>query len=62
MRCELDTRDYPKGIKVSDAKMMTLNIEGDTFDPLSMPEIRIEIPVAELYEGMTFPEDDAEGA
>ena len=28
---ELDTRDYPKGIKVSDAEMMTLNIKGDTF-------------------------------
>jgi len=33
MRCELDTRDYPKGIKVSDAEMMTLNIKGDTFHP-----------------------------
>jgi hypothetical protein len=33
VRCELDTRDYPKGIKVSDAEMMTLNIEGDTFHP-----------------------------
>ena len=27
------TRDYRKGIKVSDAEMMTLNIEGDTFHP-----------------------------
>jgi hypothetical protein len=25
VRCELDTRDYPKGIKVGDAEMMTLN-------------------------------------
>jgi len=33
VRCELDTRDYPKGIKVSHAEMMTLNIEGDTFHP-----------------------------
>ena len=33
VRCELDTRDYPKGIKVSDAEMMTLNIEGDAFHP-----------------------------
>ena len=33
VRCELDTRDYPKGIKVSNAEMMTLNIEGDTFHP-----------------------------
>jgi hypothetical protein len=31
VRCELDTREYPKGIKVSDAEMMTLNIKGDTF-------------------------------
>jgi hypothetical protein len=29
VRCELDTRDYPKGIKVSDEEMDTLNIEGD---------------------------------
>ena len=33
VRCELDTRDYPKGIKVADAEMMTLNIKGDTFHP-----------------------------
>jgi hypothetical protein len=33
VRCELDTRDYPKGIKVTDAEMMTLNIKGDTFHP-----------------------------
>ena len=33
VRCELDTRDYAKGIKVSDAEMMTLNIKGDTFHP-----------------------------
>jgi hypothetical protein len=33
VRCELDTHDYPKGIKVSDAEMMTLNIKGDTFHP-----------------------------
>ena len=32
VRCELDT-NYPKGIKVSDAEMMTLNIKGDTFHP-----------------------------
>jgi hypothetical protein len=31
VRCELDTREYPKGIKVSNAEMMTLNIKGDTF-------------------------------
>jgi hypothetical protein len=33
VRCELDTRDYPKGIKVSDAEMTTLNIKGDIFHP-----------------------------
>ena len=33
VRCELDTRSYPKGIKVSDAEMKTLNIKGDTFHP-----------------------------
>ena len=33
VRCELDTRRYPKGIKVSDAEMQTLNIKGDTFHP-----------------------------
>ena len=29
----LDTRTYPKGTKVSDAEMATLNITGDTFHP-----------------------------
>jgi len=33
VRCELDTPTYPKGIKVSDAEMATLNIKGDTFHP-----------------------------
>ena len=33
VRCELDTRSYPKGIKVSDAEMQTLNIRGDAFRP-----------------------------
>ncbi len=33
VRCELDTRSYPKGIKVSNAEMATLNIKGDTFHP-----------------------------
>jgi hypothetical protein len=31
--CELDTTIYPKGIKVSDAEMATLNISGDAFHP-----------------------------
>jgi Rhodopirellula transposase DDE domain len=33
VRCELDTRSYPKGIKVSDAEMATLNLRGDPFHP-----------------------------
>jgi hypothetical protein len=33
VRCELDKRSYPKGIKVSDAEMKTLNIKGDPFHP-----------------------------
>jgi hypothetical protein len=33
VKCKLDTRDYPKGIKVSDADMATLNIKGDIFHP-----------------------------
>jgi Rhodopirellula transposase DDE domain len=33
VRCELDTRTYPKGIKVSKAEMATLNIKGDLFHP-----------------------------
>jgi len=33
VRCELDTKTYAKGIKVSDAEMATLNITGDTFHP-----------------------------
>ncbi len=33
VRCELDTRSYPKGIKVGDEEMKTLNIKGDTFHP-----------------------------
>jgi hypothetical protein len=33
VRCELDKREYPKGIKVSDADMATLNIKGDIFHP-----------------------------
>jgi len=33
VRCELDTRSYPKGIKVSDEEMEALNIKGDAFHP-----------------------------
>jgi hypothetical protein len=33
VRCELDTRFYPKGIKVSDEEMAALNMKGDTFHP-----------------------------
>jgi len=30
-------------------------------DTLRMPEIGIEIPVAEIYEGIAFPDSDATG-
>jgi hypothetical protein len=33
VRCELDSRFYPKGIKVSDDEMARLNIKGDAFHP-----------------------------
>jgi len=33
VRCELDPRAYPRGIKVSDAEMNTLNTEGNAFYP-----------------------------
>jgi hypothetical protein len=33
VRCELDTRSYPKGIKVTDAEMDTLNIKGNACHP-----------------------------
>ena len=33
VRCALDTRDYPKGIKVSNQEMDALNISGDAFHP-----------------------------
>jgi len=33
VRCELDTRAYPKGIKISAAEMDTLNIQGNAFHP-----------------------------
>lgn len=33
VRCQLDTRTYPKGIKVTDAEMDTLNLRGDPFHP-----------------------------
>jgi hypothetical protein len=33
VRCELDTRNYPKGLKVEDAEMASLNIKGDAFHP-----------------------------
>ena len=45
VRCELDTRDYPKGIKVSDAVMMTLNIKGDTFHPEWNYTISPRVPI-----------------
>jgi len=33
VRCELDARGYPKGIKVSDTEMKTLNIKGGIYNP-----------------------------
>ena len=33
VRCELDSRRYPKGIKVSDDEMASINIKGDAFHP-----------------------------
>jgi DNA-binding phage protein len=33
VRCELDTRHYPKGIKVTDEEMAGINIKGDAFHP-----------------------------
>ena len=33
VRCELDDRIYPKGIKVSDDEMSSINIKGDAFHP-----------------------------
>ena len=33
VQCALDTRDYPKGIKVTDDEMDALNITGDAFHP-----------------------------
>ena len=33
VQCELDSSSYPKGIKVSNAEMETLNIMGDIFHP-----------------------------
>ena len=33
IECALDERTYEKGIKISDAEMATLNIEGDDFHP-----------------------------
>jgi hypothetical protein len=33
IRCELDTNTYPKGIKVADEELATLNLNGDQFHP-----------------------------
>jgi Rhodopirellula transposase DDE domain len=33
VRCELDTRTDPKGIRVDDTEMATLSIKGDAFHP-----------------------------
>jgi hypothetical protein len=44
VRCELDTRTYPKAIKVTDAGMATLNIMGDAFHPESQYTISPRVP------------------
>ncbi len=33
IRCELDPNPYPKGIKISDEQMATLNIKRNSFHP-----------------------------
>jgi hypothetical protein len=33
VRCELDEKSYPKGIRVTDAEMAGLNIKTDTWHP-----------------------------
>src|SRR5487761_2196290 len=45
VRCELDTRPYAKGIKVSDADMATLNIKGDEFHPEWNYTISPRVPI-----------------
>jgi hypothetical protein len=50
VRCELDTRIYPKGLKVEDADMATLNIKGDAFHP----EWNYTIPRENLCEAVIF--------
>ena len=45
VRCELDTRTYPKGIKVSDKEMASLNIKGDAFHPEWNYTISPRVPV-----------------
>ena len=46
VRCELDTKSYPKGIKVSDAEMASLNITGDAFHPEWNYTISPRLPTA----------------
>ncbi len=33
VRCELDTRIYPRGLKIDDADIATLNVKGNAFHP-----------------------------
>jgi hypothetical protein len=30
---QLDTRDYPKGVKITDAQLAAVNLTGDAFHP-----------------------------
>src|SRR5208282_4817920 len=52
VRCELDANTYEKGVKVSDAEMAALNIEGDVFHPewnYTIKPRRREAPSRSIY-------------
>ncbi len=51
MHCELDTRAYPKGIKVTDAEMAALNIESNKFHPEWNYAIPLELHLAAVIVG-----------
>ena len=44
-----------RSIEPGEAWRTTVLAEGDIF---RMPEIGIEVPVAEIYEGIAFPDED----
>jgi hypothetical protein len=49
VRCELDANAYEKGIKVSDAEMAALNIEGDAI-PSGMEFYQVPTPKFSLFD------------